>query len=362
MEFVFNKNAGHYYTSAKKLFLPVQIVDDIEGFFFPLGKKNYFFRGFETPLNNTSSESLARNKYGTNKMLEATGIPVPKAAVIYIDAFKAGQLEKIIAHLNFPLVLKPSIGAKGQDVICNISNIEQLKAQMIRIFPANEWLSIEEFHSHPNSYRVLILNKKIIGVIQRYPAQVLGNGQHNLTELIKSANILRQATNEVLAPIVLDEECHLRLQQLGITPDYVPRENERIVLCYTCNASRGGSFEAISTQMCKENRQLFLKATSLLNLNIAGVDVECTDLQTPITPANGVIIEINPSPSVRIHETPQRGKSNRVTLKVIRSIIYRHPLSYLHVLCKKKAASIYIRSFLALPVLMILYVLFKTLL
>ena len=44
MEFIFNKNAGHYYTSAKKLFLPVQIIHDIEGFFFPLGKKKLFFQ------------------------------------------------------------------------------------------------------------------------------------------------------------------------------------------------------------------------------------------------------------------------------------------------------------------------------
>ncbi len=360
MEFIFNKNAGHYYKSSKKLFLPVEIIDSIEGFFFQLGKKNYFFRGFITPLNNSCSESLAQNKYCANKVLEGGGIPVPKAAAIHIDTFKLGLMDEIMADLTFPLVVKPTFGALGIDVVCNITDMDQLTIELTRLFSTNDLLTLEEFHGNMNSYRILVLNKKIIGVIQRYPARVLGDGQHTITELIASMNIERQQSGDELAPIVIDNECHIRLRKLGITPEYIPKQQELVILCYTSNASRGGTYQALSSKMCKQNRQLFIKTVSLLNLNIAGIDVECVDLDTPITHhSDGVIIEVNPNPSIRIHENPQYGKPTRVTGKVIRSIIYRHPGSYFYVLYKNKNTAPYIRSLMALPLLIALYLFVK---
>ena len=360
MDFIFNKNAELYYNSSKKLGLPAIIIDPIEGFFFQLGKKNYFFRGMETPLNNTCSENLARNKYCTNQVLESAGIPVPKAATIHIDTFKQGLLENIISNLNFPLVIKPSQGALGKDVVCNISTLAELNTHMARIFPTSEWITIEEFHGALNSFRVLILNHKIIGIVQRYAAHVVGDGQHTLTELVARANHQRRQISDELANIAFDDECHIRLQELKITPDYIPALNERVVLCYTSNASRGGSYESLKINLCKENRRLFLKIGAVLNLNIAGIDVECKDLNTPINTAHGVIIEVNPSPSIRIHEAPQSGMPNPVSKKIIRSIIYRHPLSYLHLLYKNKVTAPFFRGLIAPFMLMIIYLLFRT--
>ena len=359
MEFTFNKNAAHYYSSSKKMFLPVEIIDDIEGFLFRLGGKNYYFRGLETPLNNSCRDGLSRNKFCANKLIEAAGIPVPKAKSINEEDFRQGLLENIIADLNFPLVVKPLFGSYGEDVLCNIANLEQLTVQMTRLFESYQWLTIEEFHGNLNSFRILLLNKKIIGVIQRYPAHVLGDGQLTISELIAKTNIERQQTSEELAPIKLDVECYIRLQQLGITPDYVPLPRERVVLCYTCNASRGGSYEALSLHMCKKNRQFFLKIISLLNLKIAGIDVECVDLNTPIVHSKGVIIEVNSNPSIRIHETPQYGKPNCVTKKIIRSIIYHHPIAYLHVLYRHKTTAPFIRSALIMTVIIATYSLFR---
>jgi len=357
MEFPFNKNAGYYYKSSKELFLPVEILNHIEGFLFKLGRHKYIFRNLETSLNNGCSQTLAHNKYCTNKLLEHAGVPVPKATWIDNDKFKQGQLETIIADLTFPLVAKPNYGTMGLDVICNIPDIEQLKTQLRQLFTKTDWMSIEEFHGGLNSYRILVLNQQIIGVIQRYAAHVVGDGEHTLTELISLANSTRKQANNELAPIVIDDECRFRLKELGMTPHSIPEKNERVVLCYTCNASRGGSYEAIPIDMCKQNKNLFLKVTSILNLNIAGIDVECVDLHTPIENGRGVIIEVNPNPSVRIHEAPQYGKPNPVTKKIIRSIIVRHPLSYLYVLYKNKRTAMYVRILMTMPFLIGFYIL-----
>lgn len=346
MESNFNVNTKYYYTNAKKLGLPVEIISHINGFKFKLGKIHYYFRGLKTPLNNNCSQDIARDKYCVNKILANAGIPVPKATRITRQNFTNNPLELLISDLRFPLVVKPTLGSLGQDVICNISNLEQLKTQMTKLFQSNDCLSIEEFHGNLNSYRVLVLNRRVIGVIQRYPAHVIGDGKHTIADLVASANIQRSQTSDELAPIIIDEECQIRLKELGIDLNYIPKPQERVVLCYTCNATRGGTYEALKTKICKENRHLFSKAASLVSLKLVGIDVECMDINIPIEDSAGVIIELNASPSVRIHETPQFGKPNRVTQKIIRSIIYRHPLAYLYTL--GKSPNFYMKGLIAL--------------
>jgi D-alanine-D-alanine ligase-like ATP-grasp enzyme len=348
MTFTEQKNTGLFYKSAKELFLPVEVVPCIAGFRFQLGNKTYFFREFEMPFNNTCSTRIAENKHCTNKILESAGIPVPKSAAIHIDQFKANHVEAIIEHLTFPLVLKPTLGSLGRNVYCNIPDIEQLKTLMTKCFSTDEWLTVEEFHGNLNSYRVLVFKKQIIGIVQRYPAHVIGDGTHTITELVKRTNLERLQLGDEFAPIILDEECHIRFRELGITPEYIPKNNERIVLCYTCNASRGGTFREISTKISKANSKLFIKIATLLNLNIAGIDIECVDINSPHLGSEGVIIEVNSGPSIRIHENNLCTKPNRITKKMVRSIIYQHPLSFMLVLYKNKSTAMYVKIFILL--------------
>lgn len=356
MDLTYNKNTLAYYQSAKALLLPAELVDDIEGVAVQLGGRTYYFRGGETPFNSSCSANIASNKYCANKILARAGFPVPKATAIHIDDFHRGLLEQIIADLTFPLVIKPSKeGRLGRDVVCNIQNLEQLNTFMHAIFPAHEFLSIEEFHGHLNSYRVLLFKQRILGVVRRYAAHVIGNGHHTITELVEAANQARANLSDTLKPILIDGECLIRLQELGLTVDYIPKAQERVDLCYTCNATRGGTYETIKTNICKENRRLLKKAAATLNLDVVGLDVECLDLAIPIEQSGGVIIEANPAPSVRIHETPQQGKARQVTKTIVRTLIYRHPLSYLHVLYKHKRTSFYVRSLILLPILYLLY-------
>lgn len=351
-----DENTAYYYKSARNYFLPVKAIDEINGFILRLGKKNYFFRGRETPFNNLSSAKVALNKYCTNKLLQMAGIPVPMATALHRSEYENGLLDVVMADLKFPVVVKPTLGGLGKDVLCNVQALEQLRTFLDAMFPVYEYLSIEEFHGGLKSYRVLVFNKRIIGVIYREPAYVLGNGQHSIRELIDLTNADRAKLNDILAPIVIDEECHFRLAEHGITLDYIPREREKIRLGYTSNASRGGSFTALkNNRICKENRKLMVRIAELLNLDLAGIDVECEDISVPLELSSGVILEVNHCPSIRIHENPPIGEPNPVSKKIIRKLIFRHPFSYLAVLYRHERTYVYVRSFILLSFLAILY-------
>jgi D-alanine-D-alanine ligase-like ATP-grasp enzyme len=142
----------------------------------------------------------------------------------------------------------------------------------------------------------------------------------------------------------LDDECQLRLKELGIDHSYIPAAGETIVLCYTSNPTRGGSYESIDIKICKENRKIITRAVKVLNLTLAGIDIECTDINTPLSLSQGVILDVNHRPSMLIHELPINGKPQPVTKKIMKSFIFRHPFTYLYSLYSNRSTAFSMRA------------------
>ena len=350
-----NKTAQLYYQSARALKLPTLLINQIAGFKIKLGSQHYFFRGGDTPFNNESSMRIADNKYCTNKLLKASGFPTPKAHAFGRDRFKHEKIESLIEDLKFPLVVKPMSGtALGTDVLCNINTITQLSAYMKSCYQTYPFLSVEEFHGGLNSYRVLIFYNQIIGVIQRFPASVVGDGVHSIKTLIAMNNVTREILKNSISlePIKIDQEMKIRLKELNMTLDTIPKEMESITLCYTCNSSRGGTVKSLGKSICVENSKLLCRAAKVLGLNLVGFDVLCEDILIPFEASGGMIIEANSNPDMSIHENPMMGPKNQVCKKIVRRLLLRHPLAYLFTLSQNKSNHLYFKSSLVFFILL----------
>ncbi len=163
--------------------------------------------------------------------------------------------------------------------------------------------------------------------------------------------------NEALKPITIDEECHVCLSEQGFNLDYIPNAGKKVRLGYTSNASRGGTFSTVPTHaICKENSKLMIRVAKLFDLKLVGIDIECEDITRPIesSPRN-VIIEVNYTPSIRVHENPLSGKPNPVTKKIIRQFILRHPLSYCYSLYQHRRTGYYVNFFVLLCFLRLIH-------
>lgn len=353
-------NALLYYTSARALKLPAQTIPQIEGFNLKLGNFRYYFQSGETPFNSGSSIGIASNKFSMNKILEANGIPVPNARSYSKKIFESEPIESLIHEMKFPLVVKPTSGTvDGKDVLCNIQTIDQLKNYLRKCYQHHPYLTIEEFHAGLTSYRVLVFFNKIIGITQRIPASITGDGTHNIRELIELENEKRVILNITtdLGPIIIDEECNIRLKELNITTESIPANHEIIMLCYTSNSGRGGSELSLKNNACKENARLFSKAAKALGLNLVGFDVQCENLLIPIEKSNGVIIEANHNPDICMHEKPMSGPPNPVSKRMLVKLILKHPIDYLIALYQNKTSSLYLKS----SIVLIIFAVTKTL-
>lgn len=330
----------------------------MNGFELRIRKYHYFFYNNDTPLNTSSSSFIAMNKYCTNQILARMDIPVPRGILFHRDDLLREPLENIISDLRFPLVIKPANGSLGIGVLCNIKTIEELAGYLKKYSTLYPSMIIEEFHGGLQSYRVLVFNRKVIGVVLCHPAKVVGDGKQTIQELVEQTNIQRKETNDYLEPIVLDEECQSRLVEMGIDTGYIPASGEVVVLCHTSNPTRGGTYESLNVKICKENRKLMIKVAAMLHLGLTGIDLECTDISIPISQSQGVILEVNHRPSMLIHEMPIHGKPQFVTKKIMRSFIFRHPFAYLLSLYSNGKTAFYMRAAIASLITATIYGLF----
>lgn len=327
-----------YFNACKELGLNPTAQKDIHGFNVSLGKQIYYFRSGYAPFNNSGSAALCYNKFSTNKILEMAGIPVPKAMGITKIEYRRGDYD--LSKINLPVVIKPTLNtACGKDVFCNIKSKELLSYLLCKYFKKHPCISIEEFQAGLRSYRVTVFYNKVIAVTERIPAQVIGDGMHTIKDLIKIENAQRKTAKDALplGRIRIMPESKIIFEEMGISSDYIPFENEAIPLRYICNSTYGGNIIGLgATAICKENAELACQAARVLGLNFVGFDILCENIQIPIAQSRGFFIEANPNPDISIHENVITGKKIRVSKIIARKLISQNFISYVLTKAKHK--------------------------
>ena len=351
-----NNNCRAYFRSALQLGLPVTQNEIIDGFTLKLGGRKYRFFGSTVPVNDGASTLVCSDKFVTNRVLRQMGVPCPKASFLDSADFDYHTLYEAVRNLKFPLVVKPqNWSSLGCDVNCNIPNFTVLYDLCQHLFKWYPSLSFEEFHPNLNGYRVLVHQNKILEVIERFPSTVVGDGKLTIERLVEKENRKRRKTKSFLEPILQDFEFEQALFEQKLNLWSVPEEGQKVVLGYTCNASRGGTIKTYTSGMCSENKKMFINIAKEFNLSLAGIDVHCVSLHVPIREGNGVVLEVNYNPSVRIHEEGLGGTTTQVTKIVMRSFIYKHPLSYaLHAMRTPQLKSYFFKVFGGFAVLLAL--------
>lgn len=337
-----------FYQAAEKLNLPNTYLPYIDYLSIQLGQKNYYFTRTLTPMNQGSSIFIAQNKHVANALLGDAGFCVPKAILLSQERYLQQPLAQLLQGINFPLVAKPVTGtSRGLDVRCNITNINSLEKYLKNFFQTYQTdVQIEEFHQNLKEYRVLILKNRVIGVVERFAAHVIGDGQQTIESLIAQSNKERDHLNATLtmAPIVVDDEIQQCMEEQHLSLQSIVPKDKKITLCYTVNTGRGGDIFSHGNKIHSQNAKQLIRAAKLLGLTYVGFDVLCEDINLSFHHTKWMIIEANFHPDITIHEVPNRGKRARVVNKVLLQLILQHPFFYGYHLMLKSKFSVYVKS------------------
>jgi len=282
-----------------------------------LGEGKYQQRIQAAMTSNTSliGVETAGNKRLTKIMLEDAGIPVPKGTVVR----KAASAIEDANWLGYPVVVKPHDGHHGKGVTTNISNDAELEAAFTRAKAISDRVIIEQYLTG-SDYRLLVINGEFVAAAKRMPAEIVGDGNHAIAQLIdiENQNPDRGFGHEnVMTRLQVSSVTQHLLKKAGYAMETVLADGEVFALELTANLSTGGSAEDVTDQVHTANRFMAERIAKIIGLDIAGIDVMADTLSKPIAKIGGAVIEVNAAPGLRMHLAPAKGKARNVAKPIV---------------------------------------------
>src|SRR5690625_1728868 len=278
------------------------------------GEVTHYFNSSLGDKNTKEAYEICENKDKYKKKLNKFNLPTPKGKRFY----KNESAEKIINYsttLNYPVVIKPTNENAGKGVYTNIQTREELLQfiHKVRIELKYDDIIIEE-HFEGTEYRFLIIDGKVCGIVNRIPANIVGDGIHTIEQLIKLKNeVKRKNPNESKKQIRFDDEIKRNIEKLNYTLNSVPSDGEQIFLRTKSNVSTDGDAIDVMDEISEDF--IFLAeevAKSVDELPISGLDMIINKEANKAT-----IIETNTTPMIGLHVFPHVGKPRDVVSSIV---------------------------------------------
>lgn len=279
------------------------------------GSKQKRILAAATSRTSAIAEDIVQDKDLTRRFLNSVGLPVPQGRPVTSaeDAWAAAN------EIGLPVVVKPLDGNQGRGVALNLYTREQVTAAYHAAREESRRVLVEQF-AEGEDYRVLVIGRQLIAASRRMPAHVIGDGTHNIQELIAEKNRdPRRAADHAaaLSRIRIDAVASQVLSDQGVTPDSVPEKGRLILIRHNANLSTGGTAADCTTEVHPTICAAAVEAAQMVGLDICGIDMIAPDISAPLSPRNGVIIELNARPGLRMHLYPSEGEPRPVGKAVI---------------------------------------------
>lgn len=264
----------------------------------------------KTSKDSLISYFLMENKQVTKQILAEHGLPVP-AGNCYSDVDEALKDYQLFSERS--IVVKPNTTNYGVGISFIQPRDEKSYQEALRVaFAQGTEVIVEEF-CEGAEYRFLVVGGKVVAVCQRVAANVVGDGVHTISQLIKIKNRNPRAFRR-FSPIKLGAIEKQILAESGLAPDSILKNGERQFLRKNSNVSTGGESIDFTDAGHGSYRTLACKAAKAVNAAICGVDMIIKDIYKP---GDGVILELNFNPALYLHRYPVEGQKRYVERDIL---------------------------------------------
>jgi cyanophycin synthetase len=265
-------------------------------------------QGASTSQTSHLGVTLTRDKHATKEALRAAGIPVPEGVL----AGSADLAVKAAESIGFPVAVKPLSSGDSAGVSLDLIDAPSVAIAYERAAPDGSAARvIVERYFAGNDYRALLVNDQIIGVKERIPAHVTGDGEHTIEELIDIANAdPRRApgSRERLVPIAVDPTTLDLLARHGHSLDGIAPPGQVVRLKPNPRRADGGTTVDRTDEIHPDNADLLRWTARIVGLDIAGIDFVAQDVARSIWETGGAILEINDHPAIGTFLNPTHGQ------------------------------------------------------
>jgi glutamate--cysteine ligase/glutathione synthase len=281
-------------------------------------KIEYVQQATKTSADTYISTLVMENKEVTKIILQEHRINVPRGITVYT---KDEGLQSASQWTEQDLVIKPKSTNFGKGITIlkqPYAAVEYIKA--IQLALEHDQAALIESFIPGKEYRFLVIDNEVAAILNRVPANVIGDGVHSIEELVdqKNEDPLR-GTGYVtpLEKIKLGETELQYLQQQNKDFSYIPQPNETVYLRENSNISTGGDSIDFTDEVLPDYKKIAIRSAKAVGAKICGIDIIIQNIHTKPDRNNYSVIELNFNPALHIHNFPYRGQNRFVEKKVL---------------------------------------------
>ena len=283
----------------------------------------YIKNGNMTAKDNYVVPLAMANKVVTKKILAAAGFPVPHGQEF---SDRKSALNYYHSIQNSAIVIKPKSTnfGLGISIFQEPANLKDYEKAVDIAFSEDSHILVEEF-VEGTEYRFFILDDRCEAVLLRVAANVIGDGQHTIRELVdlKNQDPLRGYDHRSPLEIIqLNAIELLMLEQQGFTPDTILKDGEQAFLRRNSNISTGGDSIDMTEQMDESYKRLAEEMATTMGAWTCGVDLIIPDIQQVASKAKpySTCIELNFNPAMYLHTYCYEGPGQVLTKKILKKL------------------------------------------
>ncbi len=279
-------------------------------------KEYIILEGTISDANSLIAFWISNDKWMTKQFLKRKGISQAKGLLLKKD-FSHDELTDIC----FPVVVKPTDTDHGIAVSTNIQTVTDLHNAISFAFKHSSRVIVEEYHPG-REYRFLVIDFQLRAIAFREPANVTGDGEHSIQQLIDAKNRNRgDDYTHPLLKIIIDDEVIRHLKSKSMFPGSVPDKGEKIFLRNNSNLSTGGDSIDVTDEMPDFYKNVAMKAAKAAGLKIAGIDIIIKDTNVIPSHDNYIVVELNAPAMLSMHNFPYIGQNRHVEEYVLDCIL-----------------------------------------
>lgn len=296
-------NTYQILDAAYRLDIPVRQISPTA---YMLGTGAYS-RWLESTITDQTSflgAMTAQNKQTTARILRQAGLPGGENKIVNT----ADEAVNAARSFGFPVVVKPTDQEQGSGVMADLrdENIVRTAYEAARKVSNN---ILVERHVNGFTHRLTVMHGKVIRVTKRIAGGVVGDGVHDITELVallqKTPEYQRRVQSMGKQLISLDDEALSLIEQYGLKPSQILAPGQYLKLRRRDNVNAGASNQTYDlSRIHPDNIQLAIDAAALLRLDLAGIDLIIEKIEHSWRDVAALICEVNARPQIVAPEDP----------------------------------------------------------
>lgn len=257
-----------------------------------LGGRSISCRESLSDLTSAVAMSRCDDKMLTQRLLAGAGLKVPAQAEVRTldDATRFLEMYRRV-------VVKPARGEQGRGVMVDLTSRAQVQAAIEQVQQISDTVLIEQFVPGED-LRIIVIGGEVIAAAVRRPATIVGDGVHNILQLIEKQSRRRAAATQGESRIPLDEETERcvalsRFQMLDVLP-----AGYELTVRRTANLHTGGTIHDVTDKLHPVLIDAATKAAAVLQIPVVGLDLLVEAPDRPLY----YVIEANERPGLANHE------------------------------------------------------------